>query len=47
MKDISEYKKYQIVTIPDISGVNCLFLNNALMHCSHEELPNSAKVRKM
>jgi hypothetical protein len=44
MKELSEYKRYQIITIPDANGVNCLYLNNALIHCSHEELPTSAKV---
>jgi hypothetical protein len=44
MKELSEFKRYQIITVPDSSAVNCLYLNNALLHCSHEELPNSAKI---
>ena len=44
MKEIAEYKKYQVITIPDIHGVNCLYLNNTLVHCSRDELFNSAKV---
>ena len=44
MKDLAEYKKYQVITVPELNGVNCLYLNNALIHCSHEELSNSAKV---
>jgi hypothetical protein len=46
MKEISEYKKYHIITVPDLHGVNCIYLNNTLLHCSHEEYPNSAKVKK-
>lgn len=44
MKDISEYKKYHIISIPDASAVNCIFANNTLIHCTKEELPNSAKI---
>ena len=44
MKEISEYKKYQVVTIPEGPAVNCLYLNGTLLHCSHEEYPSSAKV---
>lgn len=43
MKELAEFKKYQIITVPDLNGVNCLYLNNALIHCSYDELPNSAK----
>lgn len=44
MKEIAEYKKYQVITIPDVLGVNCLYVNNTLIHCSRDELFNSAKV---
>jgi hypothetical protein len=44
MKEIAEYKKYHVITIPDLHAVNCIYLNNTLLHCSHEEYPNSAKV---
>lgn len=44
MKEIAEYKKYQVITLPDMCGVNCLYLNNTLIHCSRDELFNSAKV---
>ena len=44
MKEISEYKKYQVITVPDVNAVNCIYLNNTLLHCSQEEFPNSAKV---
>lgn len=44
MKEISEYKKYQIITIPDANSVNCIYLNSTLLHCCKEEFPNSAKV---
>lgn len=44
MKEISEYKKYQVITIPDNNAVNCIYLNNTLLHCSTEEYPASAKV---
>lgn len=44
MKEISEYKKYQVITIPEHNAVNCLYLNNTLLHCSAEEYPNSAKM---
>lgn len=44
MKELSEYKKYQVITVPDLKGVNCLYVNGSLLHCSHEELPKSAQV---
>jgi hypothetical protein len=43
MKDIAEFKKYHIITIPDVHAVNCIYLNSTLLHCSYEEYPNSAK----
>lgn len=44
MKELAEYKKYHVITIPDVNGVNCIYSNSTLIHCSIEELPNSAKV---
>jgi len=44
MKELSEYKKYQVITVPDLKGVNCLYVNGSLLHCAIEEMPNSAKV---
>ncbi|CAF0768596.1 unnamed protein product [Brachionus calyciflorus] len=44
IKDISEYKKYHLITLADIAGVNCLYLNNTLIHCCKDELLNSAKL---
>lgn len=44
MKEISEYKKYQVITIPEPNAVNCLYMNNTLVHCSSEEYPNCAKI---
>lgn len=44
MKELAEYKKYQIISIPDHGAVNCFYANNTLIHCSKEELPNSAKI---
>jgi hypothetical protein len=44
MKDISEYKKYQVITIPEVNAVNCLYLNNTLIHASSDEYPNSFKI---
>lgn len=44
MKEIAEYKKYQVITVPDVHGVNCLYINSTLVHCSRDELFNSAKV---
>jgi hypothetical protein len=44
MKELAEYRKYQVITIPDPNGVNCVYLNSTLFHCSLDELPNSAKV---
>ena len=44
MKEISEYKKYQVITVPENQAVNCLYLNNTLLHCSSDEYPNSAKM---
>ncbi|RNA08047.1 N(G)-N(G)-dimethylarginine dimethylaminohydrolase 1 isoform X1 [Brachionus plicatilis] len=44
MKDLAEYKKYQIISIPDQGGVNCMFVNSTLLHCNNEEFPNSAKI---
>ncbi len=43
MKEISEYKKYQVITIPEQNAINCLYLNNTLVHCSSEEYAPSAK----
>lgn len=43
MKELSEYKKYQVITVPEYQAVNCLYLNNTLLHCSSAEYPNSAK----
>ena len=43
MKEMAEYKKYHIITVPDMHGVNCIYLNSTLLHCSFEEYPNSAK----
>lgn len=44
MKEIAEYKKYQIISIPEPGGVNCIFFNNTLLHCSREENANSARI---
>lgn len=44
MKELSEYKKYQVITVTDLKGVNCLYVNGSLLHCAHEEFPNSAKI---
>jgi hypothetical protein len=46
MKELSEYKKYQVITVPDPFGVNCLYINGSLLHCHPEEFPNSSKVIK-
>jgi len=44
MKEISEYKKYQVITIPEANAVNCLYMNKTLLHCSSAEYPNSCKI---
>ncbi len=44
MKDIAEYRKYKIITLPDQHGINCIFLNNALLHCAQEEHHTNSKV---
>ena len=44
MKELAEYKKYHVITIPDLAAINCLYANNTLLHCSPEELLNSARI---
>ena len=44
MKEISEYKKYKIITIPDEMATNSVYINGTLLHCSQEEWPNSYDV---
>ena len=44
MKEIAEYKKYKIITIPEDQGTNCIFINGTLLHCAQEEWPNSFDV---
>ncbi len=44
MKELAEYKKYHVITIPELAGVNCIYANNTLIHCSPDELMKSAKV---
>ena len=46
MKEIAEYKKYKVVTIPDELASNCIYINGTLLHCAQEEWPNSYDVRK-
>jgi hypothetical protein len=44
MKEIAEYRKYQVITVPEQSAINCIYVNNTLLHCSKEEFPKSAAV---
>eukprot|EP00057_Strongylocentrotus_purpuratus_P032776 XP_788796.4 PREDICTED: N(G),N(G)-dimethylarginine dimethylaminohydrolase 1 isoform X1 [Strongylocentrotus purpuratus] len=35
--------KYSKVTLPDDVAANCVYVNRTLIHCSHEDFPESAK----
>ena len=46
MKEIAEYRKYQVITLPDNYAANCIYVNGTLLHCSETDFPLSSNVNK-